>query len=87
MAAQGEISEIVIKGKEWDKAGGVFGGGETARNFKRSFGVEYRFATLIFQPRINGLLAQSVERWSNKPTVKSSNLLESTISQAKSLMV
>ena len=25
-----------------------------------------------------GLLAQSVERWSNKPTVMSSNLIEST---------
>lgn len=28
--------------------------------------------------QINGLLAQSVERWSNKPTVMSSNLIEST---------
>lgn len=35
--------------------------------------------TQTLTTQTNGLLAQSVERWSNKPTVKSSNLLESTI--------
>ena len=44
-------------------------------------------STPHLQPNTHGLLAQSVERWSNKPTVESSNLSESTNFKSHGLAV